>query len=235
MSVVLVPGAPVMVPELSGTAAAESSSRVGEMVATIRREAVGATAVRVVGADPDGRSVGDVRSTLARWGADVPVGRPGRPPAAHRQVPDAALIAWWLLDLAGVDLPRSFTGVAGTPGPTPPAGVGELVVVAADGPASLTPRAPVPEDPRGVDLDARLVDWLRSGGRLPDPGEETGDRIGWWSRPAWYLLAALTSGRPADSARSWAPFGVGYHHAVWHGDGLPPAARTPAEQTGATR
>lgn len=215
-----------MVPELSGTAAEDSAPRVGQIVEAIRLAAEGKTGVRVYGTDPDGREVGDVRSTLARWGADVPVGRPGSPPTDHERVPDAALIAWWLLDLAGIDIPRAFTGVAGGSRPTPVASEGELVVVVADGAASLTPRAPVPEDPRGVDLDARLTAWLQAGGALPDPGPDVAAEVGWWSRPAWLVLADMVGGRCAHTAGSWAPFGVGYHHAVWHDIPRPGSCRT---------
>ena len=214
-SVVLVPGAPALVPVLSGSAAADSARQVDEMVRVLRRAAEDATAVRVVGADSGGRSLGDVRSTLARWGADVPVGRPGAPPAPHEAVPDAALIAWWLLDRAQIGLTRGFTGVTGPSPTTPQVAADDLVVVVADGPASLAPRAPVPEDPRGVDLDVRLGRWLRDPGELPDPGAAVAEEIGWWSRPAWLVLADLVGGRAARERLSWAPFGVGYHCGWW--------------------
>ena len=188
------------------------------MCDVLRRAREGASRVVVLGTDPAGRDLGDVRSTLVRWGVDVPVGRPGAPPAAHDAVPDAALIAWWLLDRAGIDLPRTFTSVTGTGQPPSPPASGELVVVVADGPASLTPRAPVPEDPRGVALDEQLVHWLRSAGELPDPGRRVADEIGWWSRPAWLALAELVAGRPVRETLSWAPFGVGYHCAWWPAD-----------------
>lgn len=225
-SVILVPGAPVVVPELSGAAAADSAPWISRIVETIREAADGARKVCVYGTDAEGRSIADVRSTLARWGADVPVGRPGSPPAEHDRVPDAALIAWWLLDLSGIDLPRSFTGVAGGSRPTPLASEVDLVVVVADGAASLTPRAPVPEDPRGVELDARLTAWLGGGGELPDPGPEVAGEVGWWSRPAWQVLAGAVDGRPADSAGSWAPFGVGYHYAMWSDVPIDASSRT---------
>lgn len=223
-SVVLVPGAPVMVPELAGSAAAESAPWISRIVGMLRVAADGASGVRVYGTDSGERSIGDVRSTLARWGADLPVGRPDAPPAAHAQVPDAALIGWWLLDLGGIDLPRSFTGVADGQRPAPVTSADELVVVVADGAASLTPRAPVPEMARGVDLDARLTAWLGAGGGLPDPGPEVAEEVGWWSRPAWQVLADAVGGLPADSAGSWAPFGVGYHCATWND--VPSAAST---------
>lgn len=214
-SVVLVPGAPVLVPELSGSAVAETESGVAAICEMLRRAGRGAARVVVLGTDRAGRGLGDMRSSLSRWGVDVPVGPPGAPPAPHGTVPDPALIAWWLLDLAGIDLPRRFIGVTGGAQPTPTPVSDDLVVVVADGPASLTPRAPVPEDPRGIALDEELTRWLRSSGELPDPGEPVADEIGWWSRPAWRVLADLVADRTAVEALSWAPFGVGYHSAWW--------------------
>lgn len=218
-SVVLVPGAPVLVPELSGSAAGGTARFVGAILDVLRKAGEDADHVHVVGTDPLGRVLGDVRSTLGRWGAEVEVGRVTSPPAAHGAVPDTALIAWWLLDRAGLDHPRSFTGLVGGPRAAPPAVEAGPVVVVADGPASLTPRAPVPEDPRGVDLDARLARWLRDGGALPDPGAAVAEEIGWWSRPAWLVAEQLVSGRGADESFSLAPFGVGYHCAWWRAEG----------------
>lgn len=214
-SVVLVPGAPVLVPELSGSAVAETESGVAAICEMLRRAGRGAARVVVLGTDRAGRGLGDMRSSLSRWGVDVPVGPPGSPPAPQGAVPDPALIAWWLLDLAGIDLPRRFVGVTGGPQPVPTPVSDDLVVVVADGPASLTPRAPVPEDPRGIALDGRLARWLRASGGLPDPGERVADEIGWWSRPSWLVLAELVADRTAVEALSWAPFGVGYHGAWW--------------------
>lgn len=219
-SVVLVPGAPVLVPELSGSAGVDTEPGVEKICAMLARAGEDATRVLVVGSDAAGRTLGDTRSTLARWGADVPVGRPTAPPAPHEQVPGPALIAWWLLDRSGIDHPRTFSGVTGglRTDPGPASATGDLVVVVADGPASLTPRAPVPEDPRGVALDRELARWLRAGGEFPDPGALVAEEIGWWSRPAWRVLTNLVGGRPAREALSWAPFGVGYHCAWWPDD-----------------
>lgn len=233
-SVVLVPGAPVLVPELSGSAVADTEQFVAVVCDVLRQARRGASRVVVLGTDPAGRSLGDTRSTLLRWGVAVEVGRPTAPPAPHEAVPDAALIAWWLLDKAEIDLPRTFTGL--TPdsetGLTPAAGQGALVVVVADGPASLTPRAPVPEDPRGVALNEQLARWVRSSGPLPDPGERVADEIGWWSRPAWRELAALVGGRKARRALSWEPFGVGYHCGWWPPSVTAGAAAGSAAQDG---
>ena len=219
-SVILMPGAPVLVPELSGAAAAESAIQVDVLRGLIRDAARSASRIVVLGSDPEERKLADVSSSLTRWGADVRVGRPGDPPVPHADVPEAALLAWWLLDLAGTELPRSFIGVARDSGSVPPVGEDDLVVVVADGPASLTARAPIPEDPRGVALDAQLAAWLRAGGELPDPGAETADAIGWWSRPAWLALSELVAGRAAGDTLSWAPFGVGYHGARWYPVGV---------------
>lgn len=215
ISVVLVPGAPVVVPELSGKAADESDRPVATVVEMLRCAAQGAADTVVVGSDPAGRSVGDVRSSLRRWGVDVPVGPPSAPRVADQDAADAMLIGWWFLDRAGVDLPRSFRGVGRGQPFSPGPGADSLVVVVADGPASLTPRAPVPKDPRGVALDSRLAARLTGGGPIPDPGESVADEVGWWSRPAWAALEGLVGDCPADRTVSWAPFGVGYHGASW--------------------
>lgn len=204
-----------MVPELSGGAAADTASQVEVALGLLRAAAAGSDRVVVLGSDPAARMIGDVRSSLIRWGAAVPVGRADAPAGEHAEVPDAALIGWWLLDRAGIDLPRSFVGVTGDGQPTRHPEPDTLVVVVADGPASLTPRAPVPEDPRGVTLDSELTDWLRRGGPLPDPGGSVADAVGWWSRPAWLELAGLVGERSALESVSWAPFGVGYHCARW--------------------
>lgn len=214
-SVVLLPGAPVLVPELAGSAWDESAGAVDRSLGILRTAARGVSEVVVWGCDAAGRGLGDVRTSLRRWGAEVPVGREDAPDATCAHAPDAALIAWWFLDRAGVEQPRSFVAVGdGAPERRGP-GAGTLVVVVADGPASLTPRAPVPEDPRGVALDSRITAWLTGGGALPDPGATEADEVGWWSRPAWRALEALTGGRPAAESASWAPFGVGYHCARW--------------------
>lgn len=216
-SVVLVPGAPVLVPELAGSAATETAAQVGEICRMLRKaaEETDATRILVLGHDPEARTAGDVRATLARWGVGVPVGRPTAPLAADDRVPDPLLLAWWLLDQAGIDIPRSFSGITGDPADATEPGDADLVVVVADGPASLTPRAPVPEDPRGVALDGQLADWLAGAGSLPDPGAAVAAEAGWWSRPVWRVLDALVAGRQARRTLSWAPFGVGYHSAWW--------------------
>lgn len=213
--VVLLPGAPVLVPELAGCAAHEIAEQVRSAVESLSAAARAVEEVEVWGADPAGRLVGDVRASLRRWGVDLEVGRGAAVQAVNTEMPDAALLGWWFLDRAGVDLPRSFIGIPEHQTRVPPHRDGVLVVVVADGPASLTPRAPIPEDPRGVRLDVALSAWLRDGGVLPDPGGEIAEAVGWASRPVWIALAGLVGGRPAEDSTSWAPFGVGYHHALW--------------------
>lgn len=222
--VVLVPGAPALVPELSGAAAADSARQVAVALDILGRAAAGASRAVVLGTDPAGHRLGEVRSTLSRWGVAVPVGRSTAPQAAHDDVPDAALLGWWFLDRAGIDLPRSFVGLARDGWPTCAPEPDTLVVVVADGPASLTPRAPIPEDPRGVTLDSELAGWLRDGGPLPDPGTAVSDAVGWWSRVAWRVLGGMVGERAARESVSWAPFGVGYHCARWDLSSSPDAA-----------
>ena len=229
-SVVLVPGAPALVPELSGAAAADSAPQVAAALDILGHAASGTSRAVVLGADSAGRTLGDVRSSLARWGVAVPVGRSTAAQAGHDDVADAALLGWWFLDRAGIDVPRTFVGIAadGRPAWTPEPDT--LVVVVADGPASLTPRAPIPEDPRGVTLDSELAGWLRRGGPLPDPGAAVSDAVGWWSRDAWRVLCGMTGESAARESVSWAPFGVGYHCARWD---LSSSSSDPASPGGA--
>lgn len=214
-SVVLVPGAPALVPALSGLAAADSAGPVEQLIEMLRAAARHRERVVVWGADAAGRRHGDGRSTLRRWGVDLPVGGASTPGLREDEVPDAALLGWWFLDRAGVRSPRSFAGVVDESTRPPEPEPGGLVVVVADGPAALTPRAPLPGDPRGVALDGRLTTWVTGGGALPDPGADEAAEVGWWSRPAWLALAGLTGGSAAAESVSWAPFGVGYHGARW--------------------
>ena len=214
---VLVPGAPVLVPALSGTASRETTGGVRRAVRMVAEAARGTDECVVLGVDAAHRSVGDVSADLRRWGPPVGVG--GRRPAADDpDVPDAALLGWWFLDAAGVLGPRSFVPVGASAGAQPPSGDREsrvLTMVVADGPAALAPRAPIPEIDEALALDRALTGWLRDGGTPPDVGKAEADRLGWWSRPAWLALAELVGGRPAAEAHSWAPFGVGYRGARW--------------------
>ena len=59
-SVVLVPGAPVLVPELSGSAVAETESGVAAICEMLRRAGRGAARVVVLGTDRAGRGLGDM-------------------------------------------------------------------------------------------------------------------------------------------------------------------------------
>lgn len=224
-SVVLVPGAPVVVPELSGAASDESSTQVIRATDMIRAAAVDARQVVVWGKAPSSRIFGDVHSSLRRWGSAVHVGHKSSDISEGEDLPDSALLGWWFLDRAGVHLPRSFVGVHSPSAVVPVPEPGALVVVVADGPASLDARAPIPEDQRGVELDSRITSWLGVGGNLPDPGEQVAEQVGWWGRATWLALADLVGGRAAVDEVSWAPFGVGYHCARWtvqsptaHGD-----------------
>lgn len=225
-SAILVPGAPVVVPALSGRAGEESEAPVATLVEMLRSAAREAGSVVVWGHDPRARHHGDGRSSLRRWGVDVPVGTASTTSARlpDDPGPDAALLGWWFLDLAGVTLRRSFVGIAEGAMRPPEPDPDTLVVVVADGPASLNPRAPLPEDPRGVALDTRLATWVRSGGPVPDPGASEAAEVGWWSRPAWLALAERTAGAAATESVSWAPFGVGYHGARWAATGRRGAA-----------
>ena len=226
-AIALTPSAPVLLPELSGTAAAE--------VADLRAAAVAAAAALpdrwiAIGAGSTDRVWTGAGGTFAGYGVDVgvcldppPAASPG---PATDELPLCALMAGWLRGQAnpaasvtvrvyaadkrcqdalgcGRDL-RARIDRAGEP-------IGVLVV--ADGANTLTPAAPGGFDPAAGQIQDVLCDALASGdtatlAALPDA------IVG---RVAYQVLAGLTGARPV-SARELArgaPYGVGYFAGVW--------------------
>ncbi|MGY4709851.1 hypothetical protein ACXDF8_09910 [Mycolicibacterium sp. CBM1] len=223
-AIALTPSAPVLVPELAGTAAAE--------VAGFRTAAMAAAAELpdrwiAIGAGPDDAVIGPgARGTFAGYGVDVPVTLSA---AAEQQVsalPLCALFTGWLrglvnpaahaevrvhradLDAAtAVDRGRALRAeVDAADGP-----VGVLVV--ADGANTLTPAAPGGYDPAAQPRQDTLDDALASGRTaaltaLPD------DVVG---RVAYRVLAGLAEPGPGAAIEllRGAPYGVGYFVGVW--------------------
>jgi hypothetical protein len=221
---VIVPSAPVLVPELAGAAAAELADLREAMVSAAaslpqRWIAVGVGhGEGVIGPDQSG--------TFAGFGVDVPVAFSAGPSRQPADLPLCALIAGWLRGQAqpqartevrvyahtlDVDAAlargrqlRADIDAAGAP-------VGVLVV--ADGLNTLTPAAPGGYDPESVQLQLTLDQALACGDaaaltRLP------GSVIG---RVAYQVLAGLTEPAPRSAKELYrgAPYGVGYFAGVW--------------------
>lgn len=219
-TIAIVPSAPVLVPELASTAAAELTGL---------REAVFAAAGSLpprwvaVGVGPAGDVIGPERAgTFAGYGVDLPVGlSPGAD--VRGELPLCALVAGWLRGVAapraraevrvfsadldadaaleyGRGLRTEFDGSDA---------VGLLVV--ADGAHTLTPQAPGGYDPESIPVQDALADALAAGDaaalmRLPRTV------VG---RVAYQVLAGVGTPRSAEEFYRGAPYGVGYFVGVW--------------------
>lgn len=222
-AIAIVPSAPVLVPELMGTAATE--------VADLREAVLAAAAALpgqwiAIGVGATDAVFGPDRAgTFAGYGVDIPVAL-GPAAAAPTELPLCALIAGWLrgqvnpvarvqvrtyaathpVDTAVVQGARLRVELDGFADP-----VGVLVV--ADGANTLTPSAPGGYDPDAVAVQQALDDALACGDtaaltRLPDT------ILG---RVGHQVLAGLAGSGPRTARQLYrgAPYGVGYFAGVW--------------------
>ncbi|MCI4676298.1 hypothetical protein [Candidatus Mycolicibacterium alkanivorans] len=223
-AIALTPSAPVLVPDLAGTAAAE--------VAGIRDAAVAAAAelpgrwiVIGVGA-ADAVIEPSTRGTFAGYGVDVPVALGREAPATVTALPLCALFAGWLRGQANPSAQAEVwvypagldAGAALATGRALRSQLDEVadpvgVLVVADGANTLTPPAPGGYDPDAAPVQAALDDALAAGdtaalATLPN---------GIVGRVAYQVLAGLAGSGPR-SARELvrgAPYGVGYFVGLW--------------------
>lgn len=227
VAVAIVPSAPVLVPELAGTAAAETID--------IREAAFAAAAVLPdhwiaigVGA-ADAVWSPEAMGTFAGFGVDVEVAlspHPHRPAQRFAELPLCALIAGWLRGQVrpGASLQVCSYDASHTPeaafalgrtlrteiddGSEP---VGVLVV--ADGCNTLSPAAPGGHDPAAVALQTALDDAIAAGdtAALSSLPEAVLGRV------AFTVLAGLADPAPHDAKEHYrgAPYGVGYFVGDW--------------------
>ncbi len=224
-SIAIVPSAPLLVPELAGTAAAEVTDLVAAVLA-----AAALLPVRwsVIGAAGRNEVLGpDTAGTFAGFGADVRVRfspRAGAEPPAD--LPVCALLGAWIRGQVRPDATaqarvysvdhdaqsalahgrRLRAEIDRSPEP-----VGALVV--ADGANTLTPAAPGGYDPGNADAQLALDDALATGDiaaltRLPQ------QILG---RVAFQVLAGLAEPGPRSAKELYrgAPYGVGYYAGAW--------------------
>jgi hypothetical protein len=206
------PHPPLLVPDLAGAAAPELDD-VRAACATAIAALAPADVLYVVGTDAG------VRATSFRpWGVAVPVDVP-------EPLPLAVLVGGWLTR----GLPRSFVvvdpaldaGECADLGADLAASAGRVaLLVMGDGSARHDLKAPGYVDPRAAAFDGAVAaafaaaDWPVLAGL--DPGEC--DELLVAGRAPWQVLAgAAGNGAAARTvdARSSAPYGVGYHVAVW--------------------
>jgi hypothetical protein len=223
-AIAIVPSAPVLVPELAGSAADELTELRAAVIAA-------ATALPprwvAIGVGVDDVVVGpESVGTFAGFGVDLVVRLSAQAASQPVGLPLCALFAGWLRDQAqpaatahvrayaanhdaqtaltlGRQLRREIDDAAEP--------IGLLVV--ADGANTLTPRAPGGYDPADAEVQLALDDALASGDvaaltRLP------GQVVG---RVAFGVLAGLAQVAPRSAKELYraAPYGVGYFAGVW--------------------
>jgi hypothetical protein len=225
-AVAVLPQPPLLVPELAGSAATETADLRAACVEAARRLAAVTTTWIAVGADAGGRRTAgpDVRGTFAGFGVDVVVGLdPGATAPVDPELPLPLLVAGWAAgpvgarvrgELVAPDLPPEECAALGRA----LAGEGAGLLVVGDGAATHTEKAPGHLDERAGPFDAAVAAALAPGTPRPWPR----------STPTWPRSCGRPAARPGRSSRAtagaaWraellhssAPYGVGYHVAVW--------------------
>ena len=222
-AIAMIPSAPVLVPRLAGSAAADVEQL--RVAASRAAAALPERWVAIGSAPVDGVYTG-VRGTFAGYGCDIPVALAPRVPDAVAALPLCGLIAGWLREqanpAASVEV-RAFAAdldvaaaleagrTLGAEIARQPEPVGVLVV--ADGANTLTPAAPGGFDPHSEPVQAALDDALAradTAALAAVPATVVG-RVG-------YQVLAGLAGSTAWTAQELyrgAPFGVGYFVGLW--------------------
>lgn len=166
---------------------------------------------------------------------DAPDQAPGR---ADRTVALPGLIAGWLREELGAQAELELVQVPADTAPAQCAGLGaelderfaeeqdrRIVLVIADGPDSLSARAPGALHPQAAGLDAVVAEAIAAGdpAALAGLDPELAGQVGLEGRAPWQAAAALATARAARTVVPMisgygfhcAPYGVGYHVGVW--------------------
>ncbi|MEN0135242.1 MAG: class III extradiol dioxygenase subunit B-like domain-containing protein [Rhodococcus sp. (in: high G+C Gram-positive bacteria)] len=231
---ILVPSPPLLVPELTGAAAAETAPLRDAVQAAAKALSAIATEWVAVGAAPTAVEVrADAQGTYRGYGVDVRVTlRPGPAGAPDPDLPLAALTAGWIRGTCAPDAVVVARILAADLSPQQCAAYGaELrafldrdpeprgLVIVADGANTLTAKAPGAFDPRAEGVQARVDAALGSGDRdallALDPAECAALGVG--GRVPWQVLAGVFDAPPTScrTLYSAAPYGVGYHVGEW--------------------
>jgi hypothetical protein len=223
-AIAIVPSAPVLVPELAGTAADEVDELRAAMIAAVstlppRWVAVGVGAIDGV-LDPG--AVG----TFAGFGADLVVRLSPQASGQPVDMPLCALIAGWIRAQAQPDAQAQVRIYAPHHDGRTAFALGRQlrdeidraaeptgVLIVADGANTLTPAAPGGYHPDDVDVQRTLDDALACGdvSTLTQLPEQISGRV------AFGVLAGLADPLPrsAKELHRAAPYGVGYFTGIW--------------------
>lgn len=237
-AVAFVPGAPLIVPEVSGPAAVADVDPVRAAVLEVgRRLAARASTWIAIGVVPSDGSAIPRNGTFAGFGVDLTVsldpGPAARPDADT--MPTPMLIAAWLRGrvadgaavepvLVDLSTPATECAVVGEQLGRRSATSGETVgvLVVGDGSTGLTDRAPAGLLDGAAALQDRIDDALATADleALARLEEQTCAQMRIAGRTAWQVAAAAWTASGEASATSaslyrGAPFGVGYQVAWW--------------------
>lgn len=224
--VAIVPHPPLLVPELAAGAAVETASVRDACLTAVRALTVVATEWIAVGAGDAVVIEPNARGSFLAYGADVPATLSDIGSATQTEpLPLPALVAAWLRGRAGATSVR--VRVLDPASPTTDCvdlgrrldedGVGLLVL--GDGANRHGPCAPGGQDDRAAAFDAVVAGALgrADAEALAGLDPRLAAELGAGGRVPWQVLAGLagTACWRAELLYSAAPFGVGYHVAVW--------------------
>ncbi|MEV7552502.1 class III extradiol dioxygenase subunit B-like domain-containing protein [Amycolatopsis sp. NPDC089917] len=222
--VAVLPQPPLLIPELAAGAADVCAELREACLAAARRLTSASPDWVVVGAAPGAPGVPEHASgTFRGYGVDLGISL-SRVTAPVTELPLPALVAGWLREQAGASSARVRLV---DPGTTPDQcelfarelGEHTAVLVLGDGSSRHGPRSPGGEDARAEGFDAGVRDALAEAdtGALAALDPALAAELGAGGRAPWQVLAGLAADGAwtADVLYSAAPFGVGYHVAVW--------------------
>ncbi|MDQ0380011.1 class III extradiol dioxygenase subunit B-like domain-containing protein [Amycolatopsis thermophila] len=218
---VVVPQPPLLVPALSPGVNAELEALRAACRTAVGRLAAVTREWVAIGAGDHERVLEAASGSFRGYGADVPV-RLSRDAVTPADLPLSALVAGWLREQAGADSVRVHL-VDGDPAECERLGkhlahgdrTGLLVL--ADGSNRHGPKSPGSEDERAPGFDDAVARALATADtaalRALDPALAA--ELGAGGRAPWQALAGTGDDWRAELLYSAAPFGVGYHVAVW--------------------
>ncbi len=224
--VAVVPHPPLLVPELVGGAVAETEPVRAACLAGARELASRSAEWVAVGVAPGPvRELSGAGGTFGGFGVDVRIALSDDATGeVDPDLPLPALVAGWLRERVGArsvrvvlvppDLPADECAALGAGLASAPEGA---LLVLGDGSHRHGERAVGRPDERAAGFDGSVRAALAGAdpAALAALDPELARELGAQGRAAWQVLAGVPG--PWRCARSWfdAPFGVGYHLAVW--------------------
>lgn len=225
--VVVLPQPPLLVPELATGAAAETAELRAVCRAAAARLGAAASTWVAVGADAGGRRTvpAETRGSFVGFGADVVVGlAPDADSPVDADLPLPLLVAGWAAAGTGARIrgelvaPDTSTDACAALG-AELAGEPVGLLVVGDGAAMHTAKAPGHLDVRSGPFDDVVAAALRDADPAALAGIDPELARELWAigRAPWQVLAGAAAGRAwtGELLYTGAPYGVGYHVAVW--------------------